>query len=265
MKLIALLEANVMIMNNNLHIDKTTSSVIRVRILRKIVHLIFSLFLLIPLTPTYIEIAFKINPNIDPTLFAYTIIALISAIINSIQIKFPILKEYFLQSARESRKRALESIDRIVEAKNISLFIEEIDKLLTKYEEKFFEFLNSIERDYEKRYGYVCITFALVSIAFGYALFRNSIIYGILGLAFIDSFTSIFTELTKGQSRMILKHTVLSILISFTLFTLILLIFIDIKRALILSLSAIMIELISPEDNLTLPFFISYIAYLIGL
>ncbi len=254
-----------MTIKNRLYGNKIIDNVIRIRIIRKIIHLVFSLLLLIPLTPIYIEIAFKVNLATDPTLFAYTVMALISAIINSIQIKFPLLKEYFLQSARESRKKALEGINRVVEVKNISLFIEEVDKMLMKYEEKFLEFLNSIERDYEKRYGYVCITFTLISIALGYALFRNSIIYGILGLAFIDSFTTIFTELTRSRSRMILKHTSLSILISFALFTLILSMFIDIKKALILSLSAIVIELISPEDNLTLPFFVAYIAHLIGL
>jgi len=254
-----------MTIENRLYSDRIIDSTIRIRIMRKIIHLIFSLLLLIPLTPIYREMTLKADPAIDPTLFAYTVIALISAIINSVQIKYPLLKEYFLHSARESRKKALEGINRVVEAKNISLFIEEIDKVLMKYEEKFLEFLNSIERDYEKRYGYICITYALISTALGYALFRNSIIYGILSLAFIDSFTTIFTELTRNRSRMIFKHTLLSILISFTLFTLILLVFTDIKEALILSLSAIIIELISPEDNLTLPFFVAYIAYLIGL
>ncbi|MCC6056847.1 MAG: hypothetical protein LM583_09245, partial [Desulfurococcaceae archaeon] len=75
--------------------------------------------------------------------------------------------------------------------------------------------------------------------------------------AIIDGLTSIISIIDKKTKR-ILKHTLLAYIITLIVFA-ILLYFITYKPLLsfIVSLSAIIIEMLSPEDNLTLPFLVT--------
>jgi dolichol kinase len=134
---------------------------------------------------------------------------------------------------------------------------------MIKYEEKLLEFISIVERDYEVRYGYICITFGLLSITMSYVFFKNFAIYGILALAIVDTVSSITTYFTPKR-RKIYKHSDLSIATTFTIFTLALyLITLDLPKSIAISTISVLTELISPEDNLTLPIVASLTAFIL--
>lgn len=234
-------------------------------LLRKIVHLVFSLLLLVPFTQTYRGFFIGLlSEGVDPTLITLTILLFSVAIINSIQIRIPNLRERFLRSSTDVRRKIAEGIEAIAKGKLYAEAVEGFMKFLTRYEEKFLEFISIIERDYELRYGYICITFALLSITMSYVLFDFRVIYGILALAVVDSVSSIITTFTswKTHKRLRLKHSYISIAITFSIFTFILYtISRDLPKSVVVSVIAIITELLSPEDNLTLPIATSFIAH----
>jgi dolichol kinase len=230
-------------------------------ILRKVMHVVFALLLAIPLTPPYRSIFGYEQSFLDPTLLTYSILLFASSLINSIQIRLPNIEETFVNMSREHRKRFLEYINESFAATPFTEFVKGIEKLVNRFENQLLFFINTVKRDYERRYGYVSITFALISILLSYVIWKDynytSIYIGILALAIIDGLTSIISIIDKKTKR-ILKHTLLAYIITLVVFA-ILLYFITYKPLLsfIVSLSAIIIEMLSPEDNLTLPFLVT--------
>jgi len=234
-------------------------------ILRKIVHVIFSLILLTPFTQVYRRIALLIWPtNPDPTLLSLTVLLFGAAILNSLQIRLPDLREKFLRASADARRKIRESLEVNARGKPYTELFEGILTSIAKYEEKFLEFISTVERDYELRYGYICITFGVLSVTMSYVLFGFSTIYGILALAVVDSVSSIATMYTKGR-RKIVKHSDVSVVTTFTFFTFLsYLVSQDILKAVVISAVAVAVELVSPEDNLTLPISTSLTAYVLS-
>ncbi|MEM1645949.1 MAG: hypothetical protein QXL96_08825 [Ignisphaera sp.] len=234
-------------------------------LLRKIVHLIFSLILLIPFTHFYRETAFKIwSSSPDPTLIFLTVLLFGAAILNSFQIRLPNLREKFFKTSADIRKRIREGLEVNSRGKPYGELLEGFLTSIAKYEEKFLEFISMVERDYELKYGYICITFGLLSVTMSYVLFGDRVVYGVLALAVVDTVSSITTMYTRGR-RKVIKHSDVSITIAFTIFTAIVYLFTwDILKSVIISTVATITELVSPEDNLTLPITTSLTAYVIN-
>ena len=233
-------------------------------ILRKVVHLSLVSLLAIPLTPHYRQLFQGIELPYDATLLTYTLLTFISAFINSLQIRVPSIYAASLKIVREFRKRIIDYINENIKIENLAEFLRDIDNAFNKHEERFTEFIAGIEREYEKRYGYISITFGIVSITLAYILFGAlSTLYGILALAIIDPITAITTLLTRN-SKKIFKHTLPSITTAFIVYTLVcLLINNNIVNAISIALVAVTVELFSPEDNLTLPLFTALASYLL--
>lgn len=233
---------------------------------RKTVHLVFSLLLITPFTSAYRDAFLKLWPNVpDPTLISLSVLLFLAATLNSIQIRSPSLRERFLKVSADLRKRLMESLELISKGgPHIEVF-ESILKSLAKYEERFTDFVSSIERDYELRYGYISITFALLSVTMSYVLFGYTAIYGILALAIVDTVSSITTLHTISR-RGRLKHSDISIATTFAIFALsVYIISKSLYTSIIVSAIAIATELLSPEDNLTLPIVTSFTAYLLAM
>ena len=234
-------------------------------LIRKAVHTVFSLLLLIPFTHYYREFFLMLwGSSLDPTLLTFALLLFISATINSIQIRVPNLREKFLRFSADVRRRFLESIETISRNRQHIEAVEGIVKALARYEEKFFEFISVVERDYELRYGYIGITFAILSITMSYVLFGYHAVYGILALAIVDSLSAIVTLYTSSRRRK-LKHSGISIATTFTVFALLIYIFThSMAVSAATALTAVLTEILSPEDNLTLPILTSAAAYLLG-
>jgi len=236
-------------------------------IIRKVIHFSFSLLLILPLTPSFIEASYKAGIT-NPALLIYSLLTFFVALVNSIQIRKPNLREEMIRFLRDLRKRSLAKLESLTKSIGTQTLLrigfEELDKLFSRAEENLNIIVSRLERDYEKQYGYVCATFALISILLAYILFDKHVIYGILALAIVDSISAILTVLIPTPK--IYKHSIPSVVVSFTCFYVPITILSGSPiKSLVVSTIVILIEIISPEDNLTLPFLTALASYYLAI
>ncbi|MEM0027180.1 MAG: hypothetical protein QXT53_06480 [Ignisphaera sp.] len=226
---------------------------IQSEVVRKILHTIFTLLLLLPLSTPYKSLVSNMFCGVDPTLLTYSILLFVSAFINTIQIKMPYIRMILLNMFRDYRKKILEYISSSQANTPLSELAKELDGIFSRYEDHLISFIDKIERDYEKRYGYVSITFALLSIFLSYVLWGVDVYIGILALAITDSITSIVTILDR-RGRKLFKHSIKSYAIAFLVFASILVLLTrNAFISILISAISVVIEMLSPEDNLTIP------------
>ncbi|MCS7111714.1 MAG: hypothetical protein N3D82_02375 [Ignisphaera sp.] len=244
-----------------------TGRSLRGEVFRKMFHLLLTLAMAIPLTPHYQQIFTGMGFPYDATLFTYALLTFASAFINSLQIKVPSIYTTSLKMLKDFRKRIIEYISESVGVENVSDILRSIDGAFEKHEERFTEFIASIEREYERKHGYIGITFGTISVTLAYTLFGPfPTLHGILALAVVDSITAIVTLLTKERCRKIFKHTTVSILTAFVTYSAVcFLIGRNILTAAAIASAAIIVELLSPEDNLTLPLAIALLTTILHL
>lgn len=249
-----------MIRRYGIHIDVN----LKREIFRKILHLVLALLMAVPLIPYYNQIFTDIGFSYNATLLTYALITFACAFVNSLQIRAPSIYTVSLKMLKDFRKKVVEYISSMG-VENVSDILRSIDSAFDRHEERFTEFIASVEREYERRYGYIGITFTSTSITLSYVLFGSlPTLYGILALAVVDSTTAIATLLTEKKCRKILKHTIISILIAFAIYTTIcFLVNNNIAVSLAIASTAIITELLSPEDNLTIPIITALLASLL--
>jgi len=228
---------------------------IKPELLRKLLHLLFSILLLAPLTPYYKSLFItSSHQTFDPTLITYATLTFVVAVINSVQIKVQNLETVIASIVGEHRKRLLDYASQSFEATPLSEFLKNMDKIISKLEKQLLSLIDNVKRDYERRYGYISITFTLLSILLSYVIWGEDTYVGILALALIDGVAGIVT-IIDIQSRKVFKHTITAYITSFLVFTFVLYITTqNMLLSLVTCLIALIIESISPEDNLTLPF-----------
>lgn len=236
-------------------------------IIRKAIHFSFSLLLILPLTPSFIEASSRIGIT-NPALLIYSLLTFFAALVNSIQIRKPNLREEMMRFLRDLRKRSLTKLESLARSLGtqtlLKIGFEELDKLFSRAEENLNTIVSRLERDYEKQYGYVCVTFALISILLAYILFNKHVVYGILALAIVDSISAILTALIPTPK--VYKHSLPSIAISFICFYIPIAILSSSPiKSLVVSVIVILVEIASPEDNLTLPFLTSLTSYYLAI
>lgn len=238
-------------------LDLSSNSVLLVKndvareIYRKIVHIILSIFILLPFI---IEIPI-------PTSSYYGLGLFLAAILNSFAVKGIQVKED-IQSLKEIMKSIFSSLEHEL-GEPVKIFEESIEKI-----EKFvltqIEFL---ERDYERKEGYVGLLYGMIGVSVSSLLFPGHVIYGVFALMIVDPLSGLI-GLVIGKKRTPPFHgTIEGSIVSFIAYTLFLNTFlgIDLLRASFIALSACLAEILSIEDNLTIPFVASLVAYLLQL
>ena len=231
---------------------------------RKVLHIALSLLLLLPMTPPVINLVAQLGG--DPKQFplvTYSILALGAALFNSLQIRIPQYREKMISLSREVRRKVINYFRNVVpRMESFAKQLEEINKAFDRIEENFNKFVSDIEREYERRYGYVAITFALLSIALSYALFSSYTMYGILALAVVDSVSAMITKILPKPR--LYKHSLWSVVITYGAFLAVLAAAgAGIWKAMLIALVAVAAENLGIEDNLTLPIATSAIAYVL--
>jgi len=245
-------------------------SFVKRELLRKSIHVFFSFLLLIIIDRS---ICYSISSilNIDPdklTTAALSTGVIVVALVNSIQIKAPQIRDKFFSAftsvRREVLKKIRESATSIGASDFFTKLLEEINEMFDRGEKRFQDLLNIVERDYEKKFGFIAITFALISVLVSYILFgREAASVGVLALMIVDPTSAVITSITSSYTKTrIGKHTPLSMLTSFLLFSSILAVFMGIRGFAVGAISVI-VETFSPEDNLTLPISASLTAWLL--
>jgi dolichol kinase len=199
--------------------------------IRKLIHVVFSLLLAIPLL---------LKDYIEPGA-VYGAALAIGGIIYSTQVKG--LPEWLKASMQIPQVRHLEVV------------IESFEKLI-----------RMVERDYERRSGWLGMMSGLVGGASSYFIFGPSMIYGVLALVFVDGISAIFgmnfgrriipfsNKTIEGTLSGFLSFYIISILMTGRLL-----------ESLILAALSSVAELYGIEDNIAVPIVASATSYFLSL
>jgi len=245
-------------------------SIVKRELLRKGIHVLFSFLLLIIVDRS---LCYSISSilNVDPDKLTTTALStgvVVAALVNSIQIKVPQIRDKFFSTftsvRREVLKRIRESATSIGASDFFAKLLEEINEMFDRGEKRLQDLLDIVERDYEKKFGFIAITFALISVLVSYVLFgREAASVGVLALMIVDPTSAVITSITSGRTKTrVGKHTHLSIIASFLLFSSILAVFMGV-RGFVVGAVSVVVEAFSPEDNLTLPISASLTVWLL--
>lgn len=223
------------------------------------IHVALALALLVPLSPEYEKLAKSAGLTSDPAPSSYAILLVSALFVSTLRVRKPELRESLLKITREARRAILLHVGGLGPLQEIARGVEQA---LDRAEEGFFSLIETLERDYEKRYGYVAAICAVASVLASYVLFgAAATVRGVVALAVVDPAASLLT-LYLPRGRKLLKHYAFSPLAAAILLALTLVAIGDEPpRALALSIAAALIELVSPEDNLTLPLGVSALHY----
>ncbi|MEM3371224.1 MAG: hypothetical protein QXO55_01230 [Candidatus Korarchaeum sp.] len=198
--------------------------------LRKIIHMSFSLLLVIPLI---------LRDYIEPGIIYGAALAF-GGVIYSMQVKGP--PEWLRASMQLPQIKQLESL------------IESFERLVSM-----------VERDYERRSGWLGLMSGLIGGASSYFIFGFHVIYGVLGLLLVDGISTIV-----GMNIGVIKvpftnKTVEGTLAGFLSFSVALTIITgNFSSSLIVASASSLAELYGIEDNITVPLVASALAYLVA-
>ncbi len=199
-------------------------------ILRKLIHIAFSAVLLIPLA---------LSPLIDPAIIYASALAL-GGWIYSMQVKGP--------------PQWLKTSMQIPQPKGIEVVLDSFNHLV-----------RLVERDYERRAGWLGALSGLIGVSSTYFLFGLLAFYGILALILTDGVSSI-VGILLGRTRIPLSDgTVEGTLAGFISYYAVLAYLTGAPQlALIIATASSIAELYGGEDNISVPVVSTLIAFLLG-
>ncbi|MDW8034623.1 MAG: hypothetical protein RMI79_06820 [Nitrososphaerota archaeon] len=228
-------------------------------IMRKSLHIILSLILLLPFLLDYFKI------YVDSAVF-YSVLSILVLILNAIQIKRPLLRSEVKNFMQENREKFFKDIKNILPLKSqvTSHILDKIDEKIREVEELIDNQLSAMERDYEKRGGYVGLTYGVLGVTLSYFLFRRHAFYGVISIATLDSISTIVGGL-KGTHKLPFTNKTFEGSLSGALlfFTILIIIGISPLDSLIITILATLVEAYAVEDNLLLPLVVSFVTSLI--
>lgn len=199
--------------------------------LRKVIHMTFSLLLAAPLL---------LSSFIEPKVLYGAALA-IGGIIYSMQVKG--IPSWLRSSMQLPQIRQLESI------------LESFERLI-----------NMVERDYERRSGWLGMISGLLGGTSSYFIFGPLAVYGILSLALVDGISTIVGMNVGRRKIPFSSKTIEGTLSGLLSFWLILFLLTgDASSSLVVAISSSISELYSLEDNIVVPLVASAFSYLMGL
>lgn len=199
--------------------------------LRKIIHMLFSLILAAPLL---------LREYVEPGILYGAALAL-GGLIYSIQVKGP--PDWLRASMQLPQIRHLEVI------------VESFERLVSM-----------VERDYERRSGWLGMISGLMGGASSYFIFGSYVIYGALGLFWVDGVSTIVGTNIGARRVPFTNKTIEGTLAGFlSFFIVMVLITGNLPGSLILASASSLAELYGAEDNIAVPLVASAIAYLMAL
>ena len=221
---------------------------------RKLIHLLLSILLIAPLVvglkESYIEIY-------------YTILLIGSSFLYIYQVKKPLISVVIRSTLEDARNNVKLSIMKVAEMLNMTS-VKELLVSMDRLEYTFSEFVKSIERDYEKKWGYLGVLMGMVGVYISYVMVNTYAYYGVLALMFYDTFSALFGSLI-GRTRMPYSSTTIEgIVMGALVFSLVVGLLIGLSYLTwlyIIGLALGVAESYSGEDNLTIPIVASLLTY----
>ncbi|MGC8571199.1 MAG: phosphatidate cytidylyltransferase [Caldivirga sp.] len=221
---------------------------------RKLIHLLLSILLIVPLVvgleETYIEVY-------------YTVLLIGSSFLYIYQVKRPLISVVIRDTLEDARNNVRLNILRVAEMLNMTS-VKELIASMDKLEYTFSEFIKNVERDYERKWGYLGVVMGMVGVYASYVLVNTYAYYGVLALMFYDTFSALFGSLI-GRTKMPYSSTTIEgIVMGALVFSLVVGLLVGLSYFTWLYLVGIalgVVESYSGEDNLAIPVTASLLAY----
>jgi len=213
---------------------------------RKLVHVLLALLLMLPYfcaLPQHLGI------------FSYYALGLFAAAaLNAVAAKRMVLRRR-LAAFREDLESHISNLGDQLRGP-LRAFEEAMESIFSFVEQQ----IELLERDYEKREGYVGLLYGMIGATISLMLSPCHALYGLLAMAVVDPLASL-SNLAMSREKSLAGD----VLASSVYLALLLGIGVPITEGLILSLVAALTEYLSPEDNLTIPVFATVTALALGL
>lgn len=223
---------------------------------RKLMHILLSILLIIP----YI---------VDLEIYGisaveyYVILTVIASLVYSAQVKRPIITVVLMDTVSNARKAILQQLSKVPD---LPVPLESLNDGLTRLEQSFREIMSDIERDYERRSGYLGILMGMVGILTSQIVAGNHALYGLLSLMIYDTVSAIAGTLLGHVKLPYSNATMEGLLVGVGALALILfLITNNPVAAIAISIIAALAEAYGIEDNLTIPITVSLASTVLGL
>lgn len=221
-------------------------SEIRREVYRKVVHLLLSITLMLPF---FFPLPAPLN------VYSYYALGLFAAaFLSSVAAKRSVFL-LRLTNFRENIEHRISGIRELQEKMPLKVIEEAFIGLIDFVGQQ----VELLERDYEKREGYVGLLYGMIGGVIGLLLSPCHIVYGLVALAIVDPIASVCNLLLKrGKSLagdLIAFGVYFAVLFSLDL---------PVLTCLSLALTAVAAEYLSIEDNLTIPPIVALTAALLG-
>lgn len=160
-------------------------------------------------------------------------------------------------------KKFRENIEGIIEKTNKELkqplFL--VEQAVSKLQEIVSTQISMLERDYEKREGYVGLLYGMIGATLSILVSPETTVYGLLALATVDTVSALH-DLFFNNGQRTLRGSFLALIVYFFILVLV---GSPLLSSFLLSIIACITEYISPEDNLTVPFVTTLAALFVGM
>lgn len=225
---------------------------LRAMALRKLIHVVLSIFLIVP---------YIVNLNlIGLTMQLYFTILMIGvAFIYVIQVKRPIITTMLTDALVSARRIILQQLTKT--SPNLLSSFEMLDEGLLRLEKTMKELLESVERDYERRGGYLGILMGMVGVLASNLITGNYVFYGIISVIVYDTMSALGGTLLGRVNLPFSNATIEGMLVGMASLLIILLLFTNnLIGSLAITVAAALAETYGIEDNLTIPIVTSLMA-----
>ena len=226
--------------------------------LRKLIHIVFSIPLIVPLLA---------NLNNTYTEAYFTVLLVGASLLYIYQVKKPIISEVLKSKINDARDALRSHIAKAAEAMNIpnaDSLIESMDK----FEEALRDFIRSVERDYERRWGYLGVLMGMVGVYVSYIAFNTYAYYGVLALIFYDT-VSALVGYSIGRVKLpyssVTFEGALAGALAFSASSSLMAGLNNMPYLYLVGLALGLAEAYSGEDNLTIPIVASGLTYLMHM
>lgn len=240
--------------------QRESSRVERVRglLYRKAMHVTLSIPLIVPLV-LYFD-------NLETEVY-FTVLLIGVSLLYIYQVKKPPISIVVKDALENARANVRDSIIKLADVLNLKN-LRELAYSMDKLEEAITDFINSVERDYERRWGYLGILMGVVGVYASYMVLGGYAYYGVLALIFYDTASGLLGTLLGRVKVPFSTVTIEGILLGSLVYSLVVgsLVGLYALPALyLIGLAMGIAEAYSGEDNLTIPIVASILAYYLKL
>ncbi|MGC8601576.1 MAG: phosphatidate cytidylyltransferase [Thermoprotei archaeon] len=225
--------------------------------MRKSFHFMMCVYLLLPF---FTDLS---SFGLTPLIF-YALNATAASLIYAAQVKRPIFADALFEALNTTRQSVIQQIARA--APNAKEQIRALDDGINRIEKSVKDFVDQMERDYEKRGGYLGMFMGAAGVLIAQAFTGSYVVYGIISVMFYDTMSAVggvaLGRIKIPYSSSTVEGAVIgaaSLLVPLFLLT-------GVKlTALAIPATAIISEAYGIEDNFTIPITTSVVGMVLGL